>query len=322
MENEVILSQANALTESRYSWTKIEKNCMYKIIEKVRHDYIEQPTTEAVEGYKNMYVRFPASVLGEITDKDHTKEAHEALVNLRKRDVEVWEEDGSWFNTGFICSCKYNARKKEYTVEVSSMILPFLVDLARKYTSYSLTVAMTLRGVYSQRFYELCCQYRNNFDKEGYSGFHKTQKQLRQMFCLEDKYAKAPDFNSRVIMRAQKEIKEFFDKNQCDLWFDVNIKGRGMNQTYDFKIYTREQTKRQQEAAQDLQGKALYIYKRMLAIFKRDKKFCDRTYKHLDFNPELIQPLFDKITKWETKYKGNDLARIMRFALEEDFDIK
>ena len=30
------LSQANALTESRYDFSKMEKNCIYKIIEKVR----------------------------------------------------------------------------------------------------------------------------------------------------------------------------------------------------------------------------------------------------------------------------------------------
>ena len=147
------LSQANALTESRYDFSKMEKNCIYKIIEKVRHDYIEKPNTETVEGFQNLHVTFPASILGDIADKDHRKDAHDALVGLRKKDVEIIRPDGGWFNTGFINWCEYEPASATYTVEVSFKIMPYLVELAERYTSYSITVAMALRSVYSQRFY-------------------------------------------------------------------------------------------------------------------------------------------------------------------------
>ena len=316
----VTLVQANALTESRYDFSKIEKNCIYKIIEKVRHDYIESPTTETVEGFQNLHVTFGNEVVRDISGKD-TKLGHTALVGLRKRDVEISKPNGGWLNIGFINWSEYNPTTELYTVEVSYKILPYLVELARQYTSYSLTVAMALKSVYSQRFYELCCQYRNNVEKDGYPGFHKTQEQLRQMFCLEDKYQQNQDFNRKVIKKAQEEIKAFYDSGQCDLWFDVLTKGKGKAQSYDFKIYTREQSERQKMAFDDTRKKWTYIHSRMSATFKRDKKYVDRTMKALDYNPDLIEPVFHKIQKLEQQFRAEDLAKLLRWFLKEDFEL-
>ena len=320
-ENNKLIVQSNALTESRYDFTKIEKNCIYKIIEKVRHDYVENPNADMVEEFDNMKVTFTSAVLGDITDSNHTRDAHDALVGLRKRDIDMVNSDGSWANVGLINWSKFNAKTKTYTVEVSSMIMPHLVELARQYTSYSITVAMALKSVYSQRFYELCCQYRNNIEVDGYAGFHKTQEQLRKMFCLEDKYLQNQDFNRNIIKKAQKEIKAFFDAGQCDLWFDVTIKGRGKAQSYDFKIYTREQSERQKVVIADIRQKWFYINGRMKASFKRDPKFVERTMKALEMNPNLIEPVFNKVLKMEANFKDQDLSKMLRWILREDFNL-
>lgn len=316
-----LLVQANALTESRYTFSKMEKNCIYKIIEKVRHDYIEHPTTATVEGFSNLQVTFPSPVLSDIADKDHRREAHEALVNLRKRDVEMQKPDGSWLNTGFINWCEFNAEKQTYTVEVSFKIMPYLVELARQYTSYSITVAMALKSVYSQRFYELCCQYRNNLEADGFPGFHKTQEQLRQMFCLEAKYEQNQDFNRKVILKARDEIKAMYDDNQCDLYFDVHIKGRGKSVTYDFKIITRQQSERQKELLKDAQRTWRDLNGKMLHLFPRDRKFVERTMTAVALDANLMATVPAKFAKLESKFKGAELAKIVRWVLKEDFGL-
>jgi plasmid replication initiation protein len=314
---EVKLYQSNVLTESRYNVNRIQKNCLYKIIEKVRQDYIENQK----DRYENLHVTLPPSVLEDITDKKHKQDAHDALVALRKRDVEIHYEDGSWLNCGFINWAKWNTKENLYKIEVSSEIMPFLVDLARQYTSYSLTVAMSLKSVYSQRFYELCCQYRNRIENDGIPGFHKTQQQLREMFCLEDKYPLNADFNKRVIQKAQTELKTMYDAKQCDLYFNVNIKGRGKDMCYDFKICTREKSVQQQEAFNDTRKKWLYIQGQMTNIFKKDTKLVQRISKTLDFNPNLIEPVFTKLQRLEKEYKGAELAKILRYVLKNDFEI-
>lgn len=320
-KKDVTLCHANVLTESRYDFNRIEKNCLYKIIEQVRRDYVEG-TAKENGGFQNMHVTMQPNVLEDIADKAHRRQAEEALIKLRKRDIEIRGEDDLWFNSGFINWCEYDPKTKVYRVEVSYRIMPYLVELAKCYTAYSLTIAITLKSVYSQRFYELCCQYRNRIEKDGLAGFHKTQQQLREMFCLEDKYQTNKDFNRNVIHKAQEELKFTYDKGQCDLYFDVYIKGRGTEMCYDFKIYTREQSDRQKEVFEDVRKKWLYIQNRMTAIYKRDPKFVQGVMKNLDFKPNLIDPVLEKLQKLEREYKGNDLAKLLRWVLKEDFEIK
>ena len=45
-----LISQDNALTQSRYDFSPTEKNVLYRIIQKVRHDYVEGCETSPV-GY-------------------------------------------------------------------------------------------------------------------------------------------------------------------------------------------------------------------------------------------------------------------------------
>ena len=58
-EKEVTNYQGNALTEGRYDFNRIEKNCLYKIIEKVQHDYIENQSNEDRGEFKNLHITLP-----------------------------------------------------------------------------------------------------------------------------------------------------------------------------------------------------------------------------------------------------------------------
>lgn len=320
MENEIILCQSNMLTESRYSFSRIEKKCIYLVINKVRQDYVEG--TMQKDLFDNMRVEINSSDLALIAGEDNTKHAKDALRALRHRDIEMEDEEGNWLNTGFITMAKYTAKTNTFLVEVSSEIMPHLVELARKFTAYNLTVAMTLKGKYSQRFYELCCQYRNRIEKDGYAGFHKTQQQLRDMFCIENKYAQNSLFNEYVIESARQELKEMYDNNQCDLYFDVNIKGRGKSMCYDFKIRTREGEEARKIKFEDTRKKWLFIYGTLQALFRKDLKYVERIAKQTEFHVELITPIFEKIQKLKDEYPSKDLAKLLRYILKEDFGLK
>lgn len=315
-KKDIQLSQSNALTSSRYDFSKLEKNVIYHIIRKVRHDYVEG--TMQRDLFDNMYVYINSSDLAQITDEQHTKEARAALRSLRHKDIEMEDEQGNWLNVGFINYAKYNAKTKVYEVEVSKEIMPHLVELATCFTEYSLTVAISLKSKYSQRFYELCCQYRAR------RTFFLEQSKLRQMLKLkDDEYKLNADFKRFIIDVAMKELKTSYDAGQCDLWFETNTEGRGKDVRYNFKIHTKQDEAQEQELfGAEVRKLALYIHKRCKDIFKRDPKFCVRVIEHLDFNPDKIQPVFDKLTKMEKDYKGADLAKLLRWVLREDFDIK
>lgn len=313
-ENDIQLSQSNALTSSRYDFSKIEKNVIYHIIRKVRHDYVEGSMQRDL--FNNMYVYINSADLAQITDEQHTKEARAALRSLRHKDIEMEDASGNWLNVGFINYAKFIAKNKVYEVEVSKEIMPHLVELANCFTEYSLTVAISLKSKYSQRFYELACQYRAR------RAFFLEQLKLREMLKLEDKYPQNQDFRRFVLDVAIHELKEAYDKNQCDLYLEYVQEGRGKEVRYNFKIHTKQDEAKEQELFGEVRKLALYVYKRCKEIFKRDPKYCERILQHLDFNPDKIQPVFDKLTKMEKDYKGSDLAKLLRWVLREDFDIK
>ena len=313
------IAQANAITESRYDFNRLEKNALYCIIRQVRRDYIETPNEHT--SYSNMRVTMNETILSEIADDTHRRDAKAALINLRHRDITIEDEEGNWLNTGFITMAKYEAKKKQFTVEVSSEIMPYLVDLARKYTVYSLTVAISLKSKWAQRFYELCCQYRNHLEN-GIPTFHKSIEQLRKMFMLEDKYPKLPDFKSRVIDKAQKEIKESYDNGGCDLWFEYGQTGKAENATFKFIIHTKEATQAQQKQFKELREMAYENYRTLLSILHKDAKFCEKCWHHQDMHPEKIEPLYGKLERILKNYpKGADRAKVVRYMLAEDFDM-
>lgn len=310
------IAQSNALTESRYDFNRLEKNALYCIIRQVRKEYVEE--TSEQKTYSNMRMDIPENILAEIADEAHRKDAKEALVSLRHRDITITYPDGGWLNVGFVNYAKFNPKRKVFEVEVSSEIMPYLVNLASRYTVLSLTVAITLKSKWSQRFYELCCQYKNHLEN-GIPSFHKSIDQLRKMFALEDKYPKLPDLKSRVLDKAQKELKESYEAGVSDLWFEYAQTGRGEDAAFKFIIHTQEATEAQKKEFKELRDMAFAIYKTLLSIFPKDPTYCKKCWKHLDFFPDKIEPIYQKLERILKNYKGQDRAKVARFMLDEDF---
>lgn len=313
-KNDVILRQANAITESRYDFNPIEKRVLYKIIERVRRDYVEGSVLGNL--FHDIEVKMNLNQLSEVDEKN-PKRVREALISLRKRDIEIVNEEGDWMNTGFILLSKI---KKDGTVsvQVSGEIMPYLVELAKNFTAYSLTVAISLKSKYSQRMYELCCQYRS----VGF--FTKTVEQLRKMFCLENSYPLLSGFKSKVLDGARDELKKAYEQEprQCDLWFEYTQKGRGSKASFTFCIHTPESDKAREEAFEDLAKMSSFVYLIIGKAMKTDKKYAARVKEHLDLHPDVIRPVFDKLTKLQKDFEGAAFAKMVRWILREDFGIK
>ena len=313
-KKDVLLRQGNPLTESRYKFSNYEKNAFYVVVKQVRRDYVERepPRTE----FENMRVKIPKSALSEIGDEDHTKEARQALRNLRNKTIEFEDEEGNWLYCGFINQAKYIAKEKVYEVEVSRDLMPYLVELSRHYTEYSLLVAISLKSIYSQRFYELCCQYRN-LGKYG-----KTVDQLKQMFYLEGKYSQLYLFKQKVLDVAQKELKTAYEENQCDLWFDYVQDGRGEKAHFEFFVHTRENQRKQKEAADEVLKEYRGILTFLRATIKKDPKYIERVSKQLELEIEKVTPIYHKFLELQKDFSGASLAKMARWILKTDYNIK
>jgi len=89
-------------------------------------------------------------------------------------------------------------------VQVSHKILPFLVELAEQFTTYSLTVAISLKAKYSQRFYEYCSQFKS-------TGFIHFNKRSEGENATWKKYSRYAQIKMYVIDVAHKELKSLYE---------------------------------------------------------------------------------------------------------------
>ena len=315
-QKDELIAQSNALTSSRYNFSPTEKNVIYHIIKKVRQDYIEG--TMQRDLWDNMYVTIDSADLSRIADSDHTERARKALRDLRHKDIEIEDENGNWLNVGFINYAQYKAKTKQYEIEVSKKIMPHLVELAKNFTSYSLTVAISLKSRYSQRFYEWAHQYLG----KNSGTFFLDIEDLCEMLKLGVGYKLKADIKRRVLDVAMKELKDLYDNGGCELWLEYYEQGRGAKTRFFFKIHTREEAAKQQEAPEDLRKMSLYIYQANNRIFRKDPKFRERIQKAIEFDPKKIRPIFDKLTKLEKDVKVADLPALWRYILKNDFEIK
>ena len=313
--NQIMLAQANALTQSRYDFNVIEKRCLYQIIKEVRRLFIDTHTGQK-DLFDNMRLTLTPAMLENLGGKK--KEVYDSLVRLRKRDVEIDTED-VWMNTGYVTMVKHNKKQDLYEVEVSSEIMPYLVALAENFTTYDLTVAISLKSSYSQRFYEYCSQYKNRANKT----FFFTVEKLREMMMLEDKYANIAHFKQKVLDVAQKEIKDLYDKGQCDLWFEYAVKDTDKRKvlSYFFFVHTKEDEQNKVDY-QSVNSCLQRISSILNAFFPRDKKYIKRVIQEVQLRPDIAMELVEKLDKKVMDYDKKEIPPIIRYVLNSDYGIK
>lgn len=313
----ILLAQDNALTQAKYDFSVIEKRCLYQIIREVRRQFVDNDTGQR-DLFDNMIVKLTPDMLADCSsDSSNIAKVYQSLKKLNDRKIEVDNED-EWFVTQYINYAQHNKKANLYEVEVSRLIMPYLVRLAGSFTSYDLTVALSLQSQYSQRFYEFCCQYRNRPNKT----FFLTVEKLRDMLILENKYPNIAHLRQRVIDVAQKELQEAYNKGECDLWFDYRVKdthGRRIL-SFFFEIHTKES-----ENSINYND-AMLVLKRvndiLSSFIKNDKKFISRVITAIQLSPSIGQELLHKLNTKINEYRREDCPAIIRFVLREDFGIE
>lgn len=311
-----MICQTNALTNARYNFTAMEKNVLYVITKKIRENYEDGSMPDANSNWQNFYVILYPSDFARIADENHTTRAKETLVKLRSKTIEIEDDEGNWLCIGFINYARYLPKKNQYVVEISDKIMPHLVELTRCFTAYSLTVVISLKSKYSQRFYELACQYRTA------KSFFIEHVKLEKMLKMENVYPRIIDFKRNVIEVAIHELLVAYKNNRSDLWLEYSQEGRGKESRYMFTIHDKQQDEKEQEDMLNIRRQKIAIYNHCKEIFRKDPKFCERINQYLDMNPCEIETVYSKLCKLNKKYKGSDLAKLERYVLREDLGIK
>lgn len=184
-----------------------------------------------------------------------------------------------------------------------------------------MTVAIALKSTFSQRFYELCSQYRN----AGF--FFYTVEKLREMFMLEKKYKRGCDFKRRVLDDPQKELRELYNAGQCDLYFEFepkSYKGKEVTE-YKFYVYTRQTEQQKLLEYESAKQAIIYITTTISRFSKSDKGYVKRVVNAVQLHPEIAVQVAQKIQKKFEQYidkPAKQIGAIIRVCLMEDFGIE
>ena len=305
------LHQSNVFTTCRCNYSRTERNVLYVIIKKVRQQYIEGTMKNG--NWNNFYVELNSNQFSKITDVNHTAKARAALMSLCEKKIKFIDANGNWVNCGIVNSAIHITERNVYRVEVSRDFMPYLVELVSRFTAYRLTVVLSLKSVYSQRLYELCCMYK----KRGY--FFYSGEELRIMLKVEDKYPQKYEFEKNVLRLAQKEIKKFFDTQEADCYFESSAKGRGRKTTYSFIIHVRDEEIQKRDLDEYYHHCSAYIYRKSQMLFPKDRNFCNKICHYMINHPVDIDAMYNRLVKIEKKEDTKNLPALWRYILKEDF---
>lgn len=308
----VTLAQSNALTNARYSFSLYQKRFLYYIIKEVRRLYIDTK-----EGNKTLFDNLYLTLAPEqLKECGNPTLVFKDAVLLREKTIYI-DRKGEEVAVGWINYVKRDKASGTYEVEVSKEIMPELVELASYYHTYALTVALSLRSVYSQRLYELCSQYKNY--QNGY--FFRNLDALHSLLDVPASYMNFGLFRERVLDPALKEIKELYDDNQSDLYFDYREKDKKGKKVLSigFRVITRERENAKEYNPDDA---VFFIRTNLAPKFKKDKKYVERIVKFVQLNPSFAFSLVSKLSEKMQEYKPSEQPAIIRYVLAEDFGIK
>ncbi len=320
--NKPTLYQPNVITQARYTFTEYEMRVLLYVIRSIQ----EKLNKDDVQFNKNLFgeidyrLHFYLSDLMEEGEKNHGR-IKKALADLRDKSFEV-DDDKQWFNVGFINFGRYNKDIKKYDLQISFLLMPYLVSMAKGFTTFQLETVLKL-NTHSQRLYMMFSQFHDT------GVFKITAEDLRFKLGLEDKYNIYRDFKTWVILRSLKDIKELYDIEKADLWVklesDKKVRGKeDFDRLVVFKIfYSARKTEQNDKAKAETLRYCTMILK---SIYGENPKFGNTLLgyctekKHLLALSKKLEGIEDKAEK-----EGKPLSAyggLVRHIASEDFGFK
>lgn len=309
MENETLV-QSNTITQARYEFTKIEKRIIYRIIKEIRKKYVIGELQSNL--FNELVVFLTFKDLQEVSE--NTQLVYKSIKTLKNRFYE-FDNDEEWMLIGIINKAKHYKRKGLWEFTVDKDMVAQFVDLAKNYTEYSLTVAMSLRSEYSQRFYEYCSQFRSS------GGFRMKVQDMKEKMKILEKYDRYASFRKYVVDVAHRELKELYKQSQCDLYFEYSEEKNGRSvETLRFKIISRESP----ETRMSLEDLVYYVRNDLTSIFDvqkmpKNKDFVNNTMSELILNPEKLNHCFGKLEFVKRNLPKEEWQRYMRYVINDEY---
>lgn len=342
MENTLsLVTQSNLITNRRANWTPVMSRCYIEIVREFTHKYRQwkKENHKDLFGNPDLLALCSYDIPLKNLDQDHLKDIKNALSRLRKEGFGIGSvnddnPDHEWSDIGFIAAANYKPKDRLFKIEIAPMLVPYIIGLNRFFTELNTEIYKRFSTKYTFRFYEWCCQYRHK------GQFFLTVEHLRKVFILENKYRRNDDFVKKVILSAKEELRELYDKGECDVCFVYTPKdyeagnGRPVPASYWITIIDANAPK--EKAPKRIEQKDVASIQETLTLILGILRPIYSTSYDENYPNRIINPIAELATKDKTiperllkrinEIKENDnvanKAGYIRTVLENEFGIK
>jgi uncharacterized protein YfbU (UPF0304 family) len=165
---------------------------------------------EDFKTYKISALDFKSLIDGK--NANPNKQISDITQKIMERVLHIPLDHGGWYKTHFISSAEYEPMNGCLKLKFDPDLKPYLLDIKSRFTHFDIRYAVRFRSIYSIRLYEMLKQF---YDSNSQSG-HKIIDidELKYLFQVDGSYTKYKDFKKRVILQAEKELRE-----KADIYF-------------------------------------------------------------------------------------------------------
>lgn len=164
------------------------------------------------------------------TSTQRYTELREIVRTLRGKEVIISSLEGEII-AGWLSSIEYKKDKGIIELEFSQKLIPYLLQLKKKFTRYKLENILYLKNKYSIRLYELLKQYENIGERS-----FNIDKLKSTLMVGKDKYKRFYDLERYILKPTLEEINELTDIN---IRYEKIKKGRKIDKLL-YKIECKE----------------------------------------------------------------------------------
>lgn len=170
----------------------------------------------------------------------------------------------------FTQSAKYIERGARVKFRFADAIIPMLVELERRFTTYELGQVANLQSRYAMRLYEFLIRFKTSKTLE------ITLADLRFRFgLLDSEYSRMGDFKKRVLEQAIEEINEYTD---ISVKYEQTKQGRtitGFTFKFEYKDKPKAKQKQLEQQQRDENTADMFtkLTDKQLARIAHSKKF-------------------------------------------------
>ena len=199
------LIQSYIMTTAKYDFNVYEKRIIYRLVEMAQGElqgikFADNCQKIEHDLFSCVNITMPiACLLNGEDDKNYARVKRSPTVASAKKSLSM-KMMKSGKSISIIALPYIRKRSSVLSFQVHPRVWDCILDFSKGFRKYELKAAMSFKSQFSMRFYELLSNQK--------TPLIYSIEQLKEMFCVADKYERINDFMRKVVEAAKKELDE------------------------------------------------------------------------------------------------------------------